>query len=48
MHLEGQDQTCDDLEKLEKMIQKSTAWNRKNQVLCGTFMKEGANTKIQK
>lgn len=48
MHFEGQDQTSDNFEKLEKVIQKSTAWNKKKQVLCVPFMKEETNTKIYK
>lgn len=46
MHFEGQDQTSNDFEKLEKVIQKSIVWNKKKQVPCATFMKEERNTKI--
>lgn len=46
MHFEGQDQISDDLEKLEKVTQKSTVWGKKKQVLCAACTKEETNTKI--
>lgn len=48
MRFEGQDQVSNDLEKLDKVLQKSIVGNKKKQMLCATHMKEETNTKIYK